>query len=94
MYQAPPVEALKLPGGQQEARERTQKSNFSLRGGNGVQMPVTTQNQANNLIRQNEWDKGQIQSKLLAGKPADSINFGQACEYTSEAKSTFVMAHG
>ena len=23
-------------------------------------------------------------------KPLDSINFGQACQYTSEAKSTFI----
>ena len=35
-------------------------------------------------------DKGLVQKQLAVSKPIDSINFGQACQYTSETKSTFV----
>ena len=45
------------------------------------------------MIRQGQWDRGQITKAQTVAKPPDSINFGQACQYTSEAKSTFIPQH-
>lgn len=39
-------------------------------------------------------DSGQIVKQTAVARPADSINFGQAREYISEAKSTFVGQAG
>jgi len=93
MYQAPPVEALVGNlAERQAAQEKLQKSNFSLADGLAVKQRVTTQSMANNLIRQTQWNNGEIQKATIFKKPADSINFGQNCEYTSETKQTFVAS--
>lgn len=39
-------------------------------------------------------DSGQVARRQAVAKPPDSINFGQNCAYTSEAKSTFVVQAG
>ena len=95
MYIAPPTNAL-ISGTAEgkDARERIQRSNFSLKDVHGSRGPITTQSQANNRIRQGQWDSGQIAKQAAIAKPPDSINFGQACAYTSEAKSTFVEQAG
>lgn len=91
MYTAPPKNAL-LSGSNEtrEARERMQKGNFTIKDAHGGTGPVTTQSQANNQIRQSQMANGQILSQQAVAKPVDSINFGQAIEYTSTAKATFV----
>lgn len=43
-----------------------------------------------NALRQDAWDKGHMMKATPLTRPPDSINFGQGCQYTSEAKSTFV----
>ena len=39
-------------------------------------------------------DNGQFIKQAAVARPIDSINFGQSCEYKSEAKSTFVGQTG
>ena len=91
MFQAPPAAALVGNSAERsEKREKLRQSNFSLKDGLAAKHPITTQSQANNMLRQDQWNKGQIVKANLLAKPADSINFGQACQYTSETKSTFV----
>ena len=39
-------------------------------------------------------ENGQFVKQIAVARPIDSINFGQSCEYKSEAKSTFVGQTG
>ena len=76
MFQAPPTNALAVNTTEQKAqRERIQKSNFSLNDG-VFKKPATTTSQANNQLRQGQWEKGQVQMQMAVSKPPDSINFG------------------
>ena len=52
VYQAPPTQNL-ISGANEskEARERIQKSNFTIKDVHGSRQPATTQSQANNSIR-------------------------------------------
>ena len=78
MFTAPPTYVL-ISGNNEtrEARERIQRSNFTIKDAHGVASgPATTTSQANNLIRQTQMANGQVISAQAVPKPADSINFG------------------
>ena len=93
MFTAPPAQALVGSNDNKMARERLQRSNFTIKDVHGTNPTAKTQNEANNQIRQGEWDKGQISYSGIVARPPDSINFGQARKYTTEAQETFVDKH-
>lgn len=93
MYQAPPTTALLTNQTESKAvKEKALKIHFSFKDGtiDGKKPPITT-TQVNNQIRQDMLDNGQVQTQTPIAKPITSIKYGQACAYTSETKSAFVL---
>ena len=61
LFKAPSTKALIFATSEnKEAREKTQKSNFTIKDKHGSGGPNTTQSQANNHLLKGQWDKGQL----------------------------------
>ena len=88
-YRAPPYTALISNGDTALAGERMRRGNFNLADGTKTNSTETA-GQAQNKALSRQWEKGEIAKSAPLAKPVTTVGFGQGCQYTSEAKATFI----